>query len=44
MDIGCAVGKWIPFLATHFKKVIATDISSKNIELAKENCITLFPM
>ncbi|MBS1608793.1 MAG: class I SAM-dependent methyltransferase [Bacteroidetes bacterium] len=38
MDIGCAVGKWIPFLALHFKKVIATDISSKNIELAKKNC------
>src|SRR3954469_18323618 len=38
MDIGCAVGKWIPFLAAHFKKVIATDISAKNIELAKQNC------
>ncbi len=38
MDIGCAVGKWIPFLAVNFKKVIATDISAKNIELAKKNC------
>ena len=38
IDIGCAVGKWIPFLSTNFKKVIATDISAKNIELAKKNC------
>jgi 2-polyprenyl-3-methyl-5-hydroxy-6-metoxy-1,4-benzoquinol methylase len=38
IDIGCAVGKWIPFLSTHFKKVVATDISAKNIELAKKNC------
>ena len=38
MDIGCGVGKWIPFLSVHFKKVIATDISAKNIELSKENC------
>ena len=38
MDIGCAVGKWIPFLAVNFKKVVATDISAKNIELAKVNC------
>ena len=37
-DIGCAVGKWIPFLSDHFNKVIATDISAKNIELAKKNC------
>lgn len=41
MDIGCAVGKWIPFLALNFKKVIATDISSKNIELAKKNCANI---
>lgn len=38
MDIGCAVGKWIPFLSVNFKKVIATDISAKNIELAKRHC------
>ncbi|MBL7763563.1 MAG: class I SAM-dependent methyltransferase [Chitinophagaceae bacterium] len=38
IDIGCAVGKWIPFLSVNFKKVIATDISAKNIELAKKNC------
>lgn len=38
MDIGCAIGKWIPFLSHHFKRVIATDISAKNIEFAKKNC------
>jgi len=38
MDIGCAVGKWIPFLSSRFKKVVATDISSKNIELARKHC------
>lgn len=37
-DLGCAVGKWIPLLATAFKHVIATDISAKNLELAKEKC------
>jgi SAM-dependent methyltransferase len=37
-DIGCAVGKWIPLLATAFKYVIATDISATNLELAKEKC------
>ncbi|MES1219690.1 MAG: class I SAM-dependent methyltransferase [Bacteroidota bacterium] len=36
MDIGCAVGKWIPFLSTQFKKVVATDISAKNLEFAKQ--------
>ncbi|MGC4036394.1 MAG: class I SAM-dependent methyltransferase [Chitinophagaceae bacterium] len=39
MDIGCAVGKWVPFLSMNFKKVIATDISARNIELAKKSCI-----
>lgn len=38
IDIGCAVGKWIPLLAAHFKHVIAADISATNLELAKENC------
>ena len=36
MDIGCAVGKWIPILAPLFKQVIAADISAKNLEIAKE--------
>ena len=35
-DIGCAIGKWIPLLSTAFKHVTATDISSTNLEIAKE--------
>ncbi|HET9057170.1 MAG TPA: class I SAM-dependent methyltransferase [Chitinophagaceae bacterium] len=35
-DIGCAIGKWIPLLASHFKHVVATDISATNLALAKE--------
>lgn len=38
IDIGCAVGKWIPLLATGFRRVIAADISATNLELARENC------
>ena len=41
-DLGCAIGKWIPLLATAFKQVIATDISAKNLEIAKERC-TAYP-
>ena len=37
-DIGCAVGKWIPLLATAFKQVVATDISAINLDLAKQKC------
>jgi 2-polyprenyl-3-methyl-5-hydroxy-6-metoxy-1,4-benzoquinol methylase len=37
-DVGCAIGKWIPLLATAFKHVVATDISATNLELAKERC------
>jgi SAM-dependent methyltransferase len=36
IDIGCAVGKWIPLLAEHFKHVIAVDISATNLQIAKE--------
>ena len=36
IDIGCAVGKWIPLLAEHFKHVVAADISVKNLLIAKE--------
>ena len=36
MDIGCAVGKWLPVLAPKFKRVIAADISAKNLQIAKE--------
>jgi SAM-dependent methyltransferase len=37
-DMGCAVGKWVPLLATAFKRVIATDISAINLAIAKEKC------
>lgn len=36
MDIGCAIGKWIPVLSPLFKQVFAADISAKNLEIAKE--------
>lgn len=36
IDLGCAVGKWIPVLAPKFKQVIAADISSINLQIAKE--------
>lgn len=36
MDIGCAIGKWIPVLAPKFKLVIAADISAKNLQIAQE--------
>jgi len=35
IDIGCAIGKWLPVLSPAFKKVIALDISAKNLEIAK---------
>src|SRR5687768_11720324 len=38
IDIGCAVGKWLPLLASNFKNVIAADISAANLEIARENC------
>lgn len=38
MDIGCAIGKWIPLLATAFKQVVATDISAINLDIAKKKC------
>lgn len=37
IDIGCAIGKWIPVLAPKFKHVIAADISANNLQIAKEN-------
>ena len=36
MDIGCAIGKWLPLLSPAFKKVIAIDISAKNLAIARE--------
>ncbi len=34
IDIGCAIGKWLPVLVPAFKKVVAVDISAKNLEIA----------
>lgn len=36
MDLGCAIGNWLPLLSDHFKKVYAVDISKHYIDLAKE--------
>jgi 2-polyprenyl-3-methyl-5-hydroxy-6-metoxy-1,4-benzoquinol methylase len=35
IDMGCAIGKWIPILASRFKRVIAADISAINLKIAK---------
>ena len=35
IDIGCAVGKWLPVIAPLFKKIVAIDISQRNLEIAK---------
>lgn len=37
LDAGCAIGKWLPVLSPAFKKVIAADISAKNLAIAKKN-------
>lgn len=36
IDIGCAVGKWLPVLSPLFKKVYAVDISARNLEIASK--------
>ncbi len=36
IDIGCAIGKWLPVLSPAFKKVYALDISAKNLEIAQQ--------
>lgn len=36
IDIGCAIGKWLPVLSPAFKKVIAVDISAKNLKIAQQ--------
>ena len=36
LDAGCAVGKWLPVLSPLFKKVIAADISAKNLGIAEK--------
>ncbi len=35
-DIGCAVGKWLPILSPAFKRVVAIDISAKNLAIAEK--------
>ena len=37
IDIGCAVGKWLPILSPAFKKVLAIDISERNLAIAQNN-------
>jgi 2-polyprenyl-3-methyl-5-hydroxy-6-metoxy-1,4-benzoquinol methylase len=41
IDIGCAVGKWLPVLAPAFKKVTAVDISYKNLVIAQKIILSL---
>lgn len=36
IDIGCAVGKWLPLLSPAYKEVIALDISQKNLDIARD--------
>ena len=36
IDIGCAIGKWLPVLSPLFKKVIAVDISAENLKIARQ--------
>lgn len=38
IDIGCAIGKWLPVLSPIFKKVHAVDISKENLAIAKKLC------
>src|ERR1043165_3931060 len=35
IDIGCAIGKWLPVLSPTFKSVHAVDISKENLEIAR---------
>src|SRR5678815_3807535 len=36
IDIGCAIGKWLPVLCPAFKKDYAVDISAENLGIAKK--------
>lgn len=36
IDIGCAIGKWLPALSPAFKKVYAIDISAENLQIAEK--------
>jgi 2-polyprenyl-3-methyl-5-hydroxy-6-metoxy-1,4-benzoquinol methylase len=41
IDIGCAIGKWLPVLSPVYKEVIALDISKKNLQIAQDTHPTL---
>ncbi|MBL7740365.1 MAG: class I SAM-dependent methyltransferase [Chitinophagaceae bacterium] len=41
IDAGCAIGKWLPVLSPAFKKVIAADISEKNLVIARKKYLHL---
>lgn len=41
IDIGCAVGKWLPVLSPLFKQVHAIDISAKNLAIAEQKYTAL---
>jgi SAM-dependent methyltransferase len=41
MDIGCAIGKWLPVLSPLFENVVAVDISQKNLEIARKKYLSL---
>lgn len=41
IDIGCAIGKWLPLLSPLFKKVYAVDISAENLAIAKKHYSSL---
>lgn len=36
IDVGCAIGKWLPVLSPAFKKVVAVDISAENLAIAQQ--------
>lgn len=36
IDIGCAIGKWLPLLSPVYKKVYAVDISIENLNIAQK--------
>jgi len=36
MDMGCAVGRWLPVLSKNFRKVVAVDISENYLQLARQ--------
>ncbi|NCT76045.1 MAG: class I SAM-dependent methyltransferase [Chitinophagaceae bacterium] len=36
IDVGCAVGKWLPLLADNYGRIEAVDISSGNLAIARQ--------